>query len=158
LSNPKFRVFLESKVRASFIILGFDFDLASRSSPLVSLCRIFLSEEVWDVSRVGLGFYPKFRFYLESKVRASSLFWGLDFDAGSSVVPLVVLSNILSEEVWDVSRVGLGFLTQNLGFCLEKVRCALSFIILGLILTVALRSSSLLVSLCRIFCLRRFGT
>jgi hypothetical protein len=52
-----------------------------------------------------------------------------------------------------VSRVGLGFRpTQNLGF---SVRVRASFIILGFDLTVALRR--LLVSLCRIFCLRRFG-
>jgi hypothetical protein len=58
-------------------------------------------------------------------VRASFIILGFDFDACSSVVPLVVLSNILSEEVWDVSRVGLELSNPKFRVLLRKSRCAL---------------------------------
>jgi hypothetical protein len=68
---------------------------------------------------------------------------------------LGVLPNILSEEVWDVSRVGYGFrLTQNLGFS-EKSGASLFhyfwFDFDGF------SSSSPLGVLAEYFCLRRFG-
>jgi hypothetical protein len=76
-------------------------------SPLgVLVPNIFLSEEVWDVSRVGLGFSSNqnLGFLRKSKVRASfHYFFGVWFD-GCSWCPGVLVPNILSEEVWDVSQ------------------------------------------------------
>jgi hypothetical protein len=76
------------------------------------------------------------------------------------VSPLgVLVPNILSEEVWGRESVGLGF-SSNPKFrvFLRKSKVRASFHYFGvLVLTVALRSSLPLVSLCRIFCLRRFG-
>jgi hypothetical protein len=56
-SNPKFRVLLK-KVRCEplfIIFLGFVLT-GPLLSPLVSLCRIFLSEEVWGRESSRLGF------------------------------------------------------------------------------------------------------
>jgi hypothetical protein len=105
--------------------LGFDFDGALRSSPLGVSAEYFC--EVWDVSRVGLGFLsnPKFRVFLE-KVSLFSLFLGFDFDGCSVVSPLGVLCRIfLSEEVWGRESSRLEF-SSNPKFrvLLRKVRCA----------------------------------
>jgi hypothetical protein len=64
---------------------------------------------------------------------------------------LVSLSNILSEEVWDVSRVGLGFLVPPKFRVLEKVSASLFHYFGVWILTVALRSSPLVSFVSNIF-------
>jgi hypothetical protein len=69
---------------------------------------------------VGLGFSsnPKFRVFRKSKVRLFHYFWVwiLTVPLRSSLLGVLV-SNILSEEVWGRESSRVGFcLTQNLGF------------------------------------------
>jgi hypothetical protein len=58
-------------------------------SPLVSLCRIFLSEEVWgrESSRVRFSSNPKFRFFLKSKCEFFSLFFCFDLTVALPCLP-----------------------------------------------------------------------
>jgi hypothetical protein len=113
--------------------------------PLVSLCRIFLSEEVWESSRVRVSSNPKFRVLLR-KVSASFHYFGVwILTLRSSSCPV---SNILSEEVLgrESSRVRFSS-NPKFRFCLERYE--LSF--WGLILICTLRSSPLGVLVSNIF-------
>jgi hypothetical protein len=96
--------FLEKEGASLFhYFWGLNFDSCSSVvSPLVSLCRIFLSEEVWDVSRVGLGFRLTQNLGFRKKVRCEPFhyFWVLDFDGTLRSCPPCPCANILSEEVW----------------------------------------------------------
>jgi hypothetical protein len=67
-------------------------------------------------------------------VRASFHYFGFDFDGTSRSFLGVLVSNILSEEVWgrESSRVGFR-LTQNLGFCLESKVSLFHYFFWGLI-------------------------